>query len=229
MTIVRTFTWGQHAEDSSVEGWIMKGMDNFDPVLTKYDSVQLTHDILEHFNSTDTSLEAEFLAFGSMLYLRGEGDWWAGVNDRGNNDPGYVMSSDMAYFVRNAVDSEIHLNTPPRRPRRLDDDLEHILHVLRNHARRFIADFSDDALKRRDMRTMLDTALDWVRVGYRKANRRWRLPIHERIELFDTVMKVRLPSDENDGDGIIECVKVHVDPHIPRAWVTVHHYDDPYA
>lgn len=224
MTIVRTFTWGTHTDDPTIEGWIMKGMETFDPVR---EGVGLAHDVLEHFNPTDTSIEGEFLAFGSMLYLRGEPDWWSGVH-ASVTDPGWAMSSDIAHFVAKTVKRDNSVATPPRH-NKLGHEVEEIVTSTYLHAMRELRYEADGTGQHWQMRAELRKALGWMRVGYRKANRRWQLPIHERVHLFDIVAALKLPRSEDDDEGLIESVKVHVDARRSKAWITTDLYTDPFA
>lgn len=224
MPIVREFVRGTHKEDSDREGWIMKGMSNFDPLFPERDGsagVGLAHDVLEHFSATDTSLEAEFLAFGSILYLRGESDYWATTVKPGQGvwsiDPGVNMSGDVAHFLYQSDVDGITLCKPPRN-RKLDDELEEILHTLYVHAMRTMTELGDDTQQRWNMRAALKRAIGWMRVGYRKARDRWNMGFDERVHMFECVRTLKMP---NVDDWDIEGFKVIVDPSGPRARIEI--------
>lgn len=213
MPIIREFTRGVSTAESSMgeAGWIMKGMENFDPLYPEQNGtggMLLAHDVLEHFSPTDTSLEAEFLAFGSMLYLRGESDWWSACgNGRGNTDPVFNMYGDIARFCLDAHYDGTNIRKP--RAKRLDDDLEEMLSRLYVEALRSIADMDSDSLVRWGARKTLKRAIAYMRVGYRNARDRWNMGNGERLDLFESVRNLVLP---DIGEYEVAGFKVVVEP-----------------
>ncbi len=177
MPVVRKFVWG-HDDEFGIDGWKPALIPEFNVVA----GFGLAHDVLEHFSASDSSIESEFLAFGAILYMRAEGEYWAN-NARINYDPADNMYGEVAQFL---TDDKGRNLKRPGRTKRLDSDLEDILDNIRTKASRMMreewgGDDSDDSRNDR----LLEWAIGWMRKGYRKAARRWDINhAYRRVGLF---------------------------------------------
>lgn len=219
--IVRKFEW-RYDDEWGVHGWAPAKMPHFNALGVGFG---IAHDVLEHFSDTDDSLEGEFMAFGSILYFRAETDWWAHEGVLSSPDPAYQMSSDMYEFVANALAAGWLRDTCKRGVKPLDTELEDILWRLKS---KVLAQLGGDDRVAPDQherfKTTLYCALDWMRRGYRKACRRWGLALHERIELFNTVIRECEPHLGHGEYGQVLRVSVNRKTGEVRAMVIEQHY-----
>jgi hypothetical protein len=176
MAIVRKFVWG-HDDEYGIDGWKPALIPHFNVT----QGFGIAHDVLEHFSASDSSINAEFLAFGAILYMRAEGDYWAN-NGRANYDPADNLYNDVADFLINSGDGLKR----PGRTKRLDSDLEEIIDRIRAKARRTMREeWSDDDTDDARNDRLLEWAIGWMRKGYRKAAKRWDINhAYRRVGLF---------------------------------------------
>jgi hypothetical protein len=217
MAIKRQFVWAED-QDYGGTGWKPKGIPDFNVVSGPF----IVHDVLEHFSPTDASLEAEFLAFGSILYLRAETEWWAHTNAY-HTDPAEHMASDVYNFLADEYGKDSRLRSPGRTTR-LEEDLEDILTRVGEKAMRLFHSEGRD-ITYGAMTSGINNAIAWMRKGYRKAAKRWNLDLNERIELLSNVTEAAERAGKYGDYGDI--LTVSVDKHTlkARAWVT-HPYDN---
>lgn len=71
------FEWREDREFGH-DGWILKGFPNFNAS----GGQGIAHDTLEHFKKGDGSLAHEMLAFGAIIFIRGETGWFESRNFR---------------------------------------------------------------------------------------------------------------------------------------------------
>ena len=162
--VKREFTWGE--DQNGTEGWILDGMPHFD---ASY-GLTVAHDCLEHFDLGD-QITDEWQAFGAMLYGRGMcGSLYGPYHTTASN-----MASDIVRFL-----ADTEFTTPVRRTtRHWDDCVEDELAQLGREILKGIRSEYDscgwDGLpKGKDRTNLVRNVLDWVRVGYRRAERRWK-------------------------------------------------------
>lgn len=177
MKYTRYFDWKDSANFEP--GWIMRGMPNFDPI----GSLGMAHDVLEHLTPNDDSMEAEMRAFGVIVWGRGMSGWFYRANSR--YTVAATLSHDLCEFIRNHYlgGETLHEAPPGRGRKRLDDDdAERILFdVFRETlkaTRRSAPDYMDDDEEIADLRHyaagFMRTAMPWMRMGFRQAERRYR-------------------------------------------------------
>jgi hypothetical protein len=161
-------------------GWIPKGMP-FDPC---FDSITMGHDVLEHFNQRDTGLDAEMMAFGAMLYLRVEPDYWNVFGVGRRVDPAQNIAADIGRFIMDDLFQEQHVSDPGR-TYRLSDELEQVLFEMQQHV---ISEWKETdnftSAQFAEARQSLTNTVGWIRRGYRKAARRFKLEVGERLDLW---------------------------------------------
>lgn len=184
MTIVRKYIWALDG-DYEIFGWRPLRMPSFN---VSRNGVGIAHDTLEHHSATDTSIEAEWRAFGAMLYLRAEPDYWKmyGQHTAKYNDPAFQMSGDVARFIHESIESE-RRPADPGRTLPLSDDLEATLADICNLARTEL--LHDMDISREVAEHDLKVVVGWMRRGYRQAARRWGMDDWRRAEMFNEMAR----------------------------------------
>lgn len=182
MPYVRDFVYG--VDHQGNVGLVLKGAPNFD-VATGFTAA---HDILEHFGVADQGIKEEMLAFGSMLYLRAEGDYWCLYTQTRDPRPGPIMANDISRFVAESYEQGNALPDPGR-TLKLEDYLEDVLDELAEECSRLYASEHEDNEFDRDVYDkLIRYAIGWIRKGYRKAARRWNIDYaYRRAEFFKHV------------------------------------------
>lgn len=191
MRFSRKFIWGE--DDNGSIGWLPFHIRHFDVG----SAMTVAHDTLEHFDPKDDSIQAEFLAFGAMLYLRGEGEWWINFSRERTPEFADQVHNEVVMFI---VDSGSEL--PRCRARKLDDEaLEDSLTQLYDLAikqARVAYPAEDYPI---DWPTKLRDAINWMRKGYRKAAKRYNIDwAFRRGELFQNVMNAVEGKRGEEGD-----------------------------
>lgn len=167
--ITRTFIVEKHEEYGNV-GLRPEGVPHADPLT----GMAIAHDILEHFHRDDGSQEAEFMALGASLFVRGEG-YFA---QRGSNstDPAEHLSGEFG-LIYDALCQRSEPTTvrDPGRTTKLEDDLEELLDRMFMKARKEFFDSHEEESERRYLREPQATRMrGWFRRGYRKAIKRYK-------------------------------------------------------
>lgn len=175
MRYTRYFDWKHDTEYG--DGWIMRGMPNFDPL----GALACAHDVLEHLIAKDDSMEGEMRAFGVMLWGRGQGEWFAMQN---TNHRRWVdnISDDLIEFMNTHFLRGQQLGTPPVRGYKLlDEDIEEslleafrvTLRAAREDAGHRMDSEDEIAAFRIHTSEFMRRALPWMRIGFRHAERRY--------------------------------------------------------
>lgn len=157
-------------EDYGTLGWRQKSQPGFDPL----PGMAVAHDCLEHFRGGDESPANEFEALGAAWHLRGENPMSSSFRT-----PEEDMAADMPSIVRHIVHEGMHLAEPPRtRPMRDEDTEESFRNVIK-YTRVFCLsemehEISEGTLTTHELDAILRKALGWLRIGYRRARRRYR-------------------------------------------------------
>lgn len=203
--VTRTFTWGT-TDDTGWSGWILDGMEGFDPSA----SLAVAHDCLEHFNSTDPSVEHEMQAFGSIMYIRGDNGFW----DRDRvmrREPGvssyaHAVGGDLAEILVKAGWEIRDCKDVP-----LDEEQEAHFAGIWGQFKDGMADawecfrFDEDPPSEEEMRAMLAKSLAWVRKGYRRAAKRWeQFNQWDLGEMFNDLMQQveQFPGERYEGQRL---------------------------
>lgn len=166
-------------------GFAIRGMpDTFFPNTF---GLGIVHDLMEHFEH-DGSLESEFMAFGCMLWGRGEGGYWyqrATGLSKLNSFADQVASDFMGMYQdwSEGNSSELRTLGEDKRWFRFLRDNEGSLeeHTLQTFAevadacRAMItrdADELDIDTEKYDVEQFVNTLIDWMKVGYLRADKR---------------------------------------------------------
>lgn len=191
------FAWRED-EQLGGFGWIPVDQPNFNASTGR----GVAHDTMEHFDLTDGSVKGELLAFGSILYTRGEGGWfWRQFNP----NIAWHMGSSLVSVFRDAFHNGERIEVPKCHVKPLDSCMEdEIQPAIDECMKQLLSEFRHDEYRpdaawyasvRKAMR-------GWIRRGYRKAVRRyhnadaWRL-----TELYgDIARKVDLIGECEVGD-----------------------------
>lgn len=155
---------GSDEYDTSL-GFKFKGAGQYEGLMVDRDGMLTAHDILEHQNGAKNigSIRDEMEALGGGWQVRGR--WGDMCREGGNQGPIANFASD---FVRMARDGFWENWTPPKQGKRAhlyDDDFRSILEDARPQIRAEIEDMEAD--------DYLQTALQLMRVGFNKAERRF--------------------------------------------------------
>lgn len=165
-------------------GWLLEGMHTFEPG----DPLTVVHDSFEHIDSTE-GLEAELRAFGAMWWLRGETAWWSrfpGSEPR----PEQVMYYDIAKFI---IENDFFIDNVGKRFK-LEDEEEEFLTLLRKLVEEAIereVQYLSKPVARKVIQEAASTAMDWLRVGYRAARRKYPDNFAVADLMYDIYMRVR--------------------------------------
>ncbi|MDY7537572.1 hypothetical protein QN372_00265 [Undibacterium sp. RTI2.1] len=197
------FEWRENREYGE-EGWILKGFPNFNASSGR----GVAHDTLEHFKDGDGSLADEMMAFGAMLHIRGESGWFASLPTR-DNRLDKQMGFDIARFLQELRSGNVDLRKPPRTYRLKDADLESDLFNIIKEGVKEANQGRDNDAEIFQPGLVTDKMIHWMRVGYRKALKRFKgNKPHDIAYCFDTIAnRVDLGFDLGDiGDELHVCV-----------------------
>lgn len=182
--ISRKFTWVE-SPYTGIAGWLLNGApDVYDPG----QGLQVAHDCFEHLDYAGT-LESELEAFGAILYIRGNtyNNYWAVTTPRARDfDPASILADELADFL-----AEREMSVRPRNTHRFiplsdEDDEEVILRMVKlcvPYLREKL-EAHDVEPNFREIRQALRMAPHWMRAGYRKTQRRWKMNRFDLCELF---------------------------------------------
>lgn len=209
------FVCEQH-EDYGENGWRLLSQPGFDPL----PGMAVAHDVFEHFPDGDDSPADEFQALGASYLIRGESDYWVG-----SNHPAPVhIASDFPMILSHIVGYNMSLPSPVPFPRKLDSIAEDALCDIIKHARKNIEDewelSSDDprySVSKETLDGYLNAALGWMRIGYRRAKKRygdklWRVS-RQFVEVQERADQLLKHADEGMVMEIIlrgDFVSVHI-------------------
>jgi hypothetical protein len=162
----KKFRCAEH-EDYGTLGWRPADMPCSDPL----GGQTVAHDILEHFPNDDGGIEAELMALGAAVYIRGQG----GFFDQG---PGHGIVQNVAADFRELARHYVFENfslTDPGRTQAVEGEDEN-LQMITNQARLDLWDESDpgDEIRRFFYNDNQQRMLGWLRKGFRKAAKRYR-------------------------------------------------------
>ena len=180
MKIVRKFEWRESGNKDNT-GWVPKLMPTFDVVA---EGMLMAHDLLEHFNAHDDSVEAECMALGSAVYLRAMPEYWGNCNSgRGVTDPAKILCGDLDSVVIDSIQGS-GIKPVKRAVEITDEDVADMFAgIAENVIWPEIYERDDAAAYQHNQAN----ALDWMRLGYVAAERRWGLSYNDRLELFFAV------------------------------------------
>ncbi len=191
-------------------GWQMRGSGFMEPL----GGLAVAHDCLEHFKGDSGGIHEEFMAFGAMLYIRGEGGYWQLKGDyRG---AGEHMSGDLGGLLFDFFMDEAgkFVEKAPR-TNKIDEHLEDEISLAIKEARAELLSHREE--DRESVDSFLKDFRAWVRIGYRKACKRYQAAIcpEELSYMFSDIEK---QADDMLNEG---CVAMRVDVNISQRAVTV--------
>jgi hypothetical protein len=191
------FVCEEHKEYGEL-GWRLKSQPDFDPL----GGTAVAHDCLEHFSDSPNPAD-EFMALGASIFVRG----YYYYSQRGSYEtrPGVHIASDIPEIMRHIKYEGYGL---PKAPRTLvaDTDLEDNVDYMFEAFRKNMRDESDSD----DITIDSDTAKSirsYMRIGYRKAVRRYRDRSHEARNLF---IKIEQAADRELKSDTFEGKELHV-------------------
>lgn len=167
------FVWRED-QDYGGEGWAPKKFPEFNIV----QGVGLAHDALEHFADDDGSLHGELQAFGAMIHVRWLGGWHYMIGNPGIYTPAVNMANDFIQFMYTILSGE-ELKAAPKTYRCrgvYGKDVEKIIDETLIEARKLVLSELDDEDAARIIELwndFRDNARSWMRIGYRRAFRRF--------------------------------------------------------
>ncbi len=184
VTTVR-FLYQIHEEYGS-PGWLQKAMPGYDPL----GGMAVAHDCLEHFPGGTDAAHDEFQALGASLFIRGEANY-SGQKGR-TATPGQNVGSDIPEVIRHILHEGTAFHDPPR-TRPLADHVEEWIDVALKEA----WDECREQFRGEDVReakAVLTKARGWLRVGYRRAEKRYaKIGPHAACQMF---MNIETAADE---------------------------------
>lgn len=199
------FEVATHEEYGSL-GFRPKWMPNADPL----SGVAVAHDALEHFPDDDGSTEAELMALGASMYIRGDGTGYYGRTGHGSSNEKDHVGSEFVNIW------SLHLNRDGRSriaecpTRRMDADLN-------DRTRDIIAEGMKDIRDAYDLDTR-PTAEDqknmcyWLARGYYKARRRYAHVIGGQSSMTDLFIQIEERADralKYAEEGMVLTVKIN--------------------
>lgn len=187
MTTTIRFLYQIHEEYGS-PGWLQKAMPGYDPL----GGMAVAHDCLEHFPGGTDAAHDEFQALGASLFIRGESDYYA-QKRQGNSNPGSNVGSDIPEVIRHIIHEGTAFNDPPR-TRPLEDHVEEWINTALKEARTECGYQFENADDVREVKSILAKARSWLRVGYRRAEKRYaKIGPHAACQMF---MNIETAADE---------------------------------
>jgi hypothetical protein len=195
-------------------GWIERGApDTYFPG----SGMTVAHDLLEHKLHPKYGIEEELMAFGAMLFIRGQGGYFA---QHGRKYTTWAENTcdelaEMLSNYRNAI--------APCRSWRLDDYIEGEIGDVLHRTKRSLADEFPEA---REVITDASFAhmVNWLRRGFRWAENRYRIGAANTCYLFMQVQQEVDRCNPNHEYGIritvdldhydVDLVKFYDDPEI---------------
>ena len=192
------FIWGED-EERGGEGWIPAAQPDFNANVS---GGGIAHDVVEHANLKDGSVEGEAQAFGAVLYGRAMSGWFS-QQIHMNRDPVWHMAASFSGVLRNLFDAERRepmLQAPKGGIRRLDDeDAEEIIRETTAKASQMALqeigaeyeyrDNDDKALLFDFLASVRANLPRHLRVGYRKCRDRFQASSCDVADLYDQITK----------------------------------------
>lgn len=213
-----TFVCKKHEEYGSL-GWALKSKPHFEPLV----GMTVAHDIMEHFPRDNGTLAAEWQAFGAMLRIRHEGNWWAGQGGRYTEfgDQTYV---DLFDHYRKVCWKELSVDEAPRTVK-LEDDLEEQLAKMVANFRRELSNECDKRTYNVD--NFCKNLVSWMRIGYRKACKRYQdIPAWKLCEMFSEIAD---KADKLLKEDIFEGAEMVVEMDARNGHVSIEMDEEAYA
>jgi hypothetical protein len=170
-------------QDFGGNGWRLESQPGFDPL----GGMAVAHDIIEHFPDGDESPADEFQALGASYFVRGCGGYFSIKG--AYHSPESNIASDFPMILQHIIYQDMYLRTPPAtRPLREESDEEGIQEILREARKLVRSEFSDPEDQRKCMEE-LKKAEGWLRIGFRRASKRYAGNLFKVVEMFLKIEK----------------------------------------
>lgn len=162
----------RRSENSGQLGFALKGMTH-DETADPSNGLQIAHDLIEHVNGVHLigTIDDELEALGATWYVRGQ---HCDMRRDGYNsyDPQADLAADLVRMFQDVVYGAQHVDLNPFRTLRCkaDDGLEAALKIFDSDWKRKVDDWKEYCKTAKAYRYV---ARARMRVGYRKAYRRW--------------------------------------------------------
>ena len=206
-------------EDYDSLGWVMCKKSYFDPAQGR----QVAHDLLEEFPRGQDQPHDEFMALGAAIWGRGQGGYFQ------YRSAAYNIAGDFTFAIGHAFNEDgYYLRNAPRTYKLRDWDAEAVIEEIGQIVLESgFEDIYDDDNRQRAI-DYVSHALNWMRIGYRRAAQRFRVTNHYEITaIFNTIEKEvdKILKWSEEGD------KLKVMINLRTRTVKVEHipYSDPYA
>jgi len=167
MTIKMTFVCEEHEEFGEL-GLRPADVPNADPLT----GMAIPHDMLEHFPGDDGGVEAEFMALGAALLLRGETGWWQ--RDGNINSPDQHIASDFVDLYRHVAYEGFAL-LDPGTVEPVNDCADDVLSLAVRKGLALVREEEEpsEILELFTCTQSAERILGWLRKGYAKAEERY--------------------------------------------------------
>jgi hypothetical protein len=176
--LIRRFKLKEH-EDFGSNGWLMVGApDTYVPL----SGMAVAHDLLEHRRNDQGTVEDELLAFGAVLYIRGEGGYWARKGSP--YQPGYHLGGEIGNDLGVKYGGVENRIQDPGRTRPLEEHVEEWIAEAIAEARSALKECCND-FTFKQVEEFLSRAVGWIRRGYRMALKRYHgIPVCNLAYLY---------------------------------------------
>jgi hypothetical protein len=205
--IVRRFV-RHHHEEYGFDGWRPQWIPHFDPS----EGLGVAHDTLEHVLHDQGTVETEFMALGTIAWLRGQGGWFQQHRPH-SSDLAYQMSGDFMQQAEYLDGENRQMKKAPRTRALAEGYMDDALQECVRKGMKLIRDEhgeDEDAF----MVTAIDpdSALSYMRMGYRRAARRYAgTDPCEMSYIFDEIMQGAEKHGKHAELGDVLVVRVEVD------------------
>jgi hypothetical protein len=210
--LIAKFEWKEDQELGG-EGWIPTRFPNF----SAGEGLTIAHDTLEHFANDEGNLAGELRAFGAMIFTRVEGGYFSNEMTRRSAEENLGM--ELGRFLEELGNGE-HSGWGdfPRPPRtyRLKNGTEEIIDkILTESLKSYQAEmqnYSEDHLTDSYQTDIeLSKMHGWLRIGYRKAVRRFRGAGSGDMSYLFGELKDRIDEKHKNGSyGEVLTVSVNI-------------------
>lgn len=170
------FTY-KHNEDRGYSGWVLDAKPYFDPM----DGRGVAHDVLEEMPHGGEQPHDELMALGAMMF--GRGSLSAAFNNRPTEE---VLSYEFSELFRHAFGEEHYWLSPAPKTLRLDQGVygedyereEAIVQAVAPLVLEYIDKYGEDEFgadeeQLEEARAWIPHAQNWLRIGFRRARRRF--------------------------------------------------------
>jgi hypothetical protein len=169
------------------------------------------HDVLEHARNEPGPAEGECMAMGACVYVRALPGWWAEQWPNNVNPPEVHIASTIVDIMREVRYGTQRLPLPVTRRMR-DDDVESAFDAILHEGCKIWQGEAVDGGEETPLTSAeLDAILAWMRIGYRRASRRYgAIGGNGASYLFTQVAKAIDAELRRAGEGMELTVRVNV-------------------